>query len=128
MVLEGRDVADAVGDLAAQVAVVVDDRVAGADHADGVGDLVEVRDDSFLVSEWGDEHELPFDLGFVRLGMKANANGVGELTQHFTDKGVEALNIGDSRAARRIIDGTREARSIVVNLRNMGRLPAPATV
>ena len=91
-------------------------------------DLVEVRDDSFLVSEWGDEHELPFDLGFVCLGMKANANGVAELTQHFTEQGVEVLNIGDSRAARRIIDGTREARDIVVTLRNIGRLPAPATV
>nr|WP_303325300.1 FAD-dependent oxidoreductase [Actinomyces radicidentis] len=91
-------------------------------------DLVEVRDDSFLVSEWGDEHELPFDLGFVCLGMKANANGVAELTQHFTEQGVEVLNIGDSRAARRIIDGTREARNIVVTLRDIGRLPAPATV
>lgn len=87
-------------------------------------DLVEVKDESFLVSEWGDEKELPFDLGFVCLGMKANATGVAELTQHFAEKDVEVLNIGDSRTARRIIDGTREGRNIVVTLRGMGRLPA----
>lgn len=76
--------------------------------------LLEVRDDNFLVKNPdGTEEELNFDLGFVCLGMRANAPILEALKENFDPAEVEIYNIGDSVRARRIIDGVQEGRNIL---------------
>lgn len=76
--------------------------------------LLEVRPDSFLVkTPEGNEEEMPFDYGFVCLGMRANAPILDAVREAFEDTNVEIMNIGDSVRARRIIEGTEEGRNIL---------------
>ena len=84
--------------------------------------LQEVKDSSFLVKDAEGERELPFDYGFVCLGMKAQGQLFAELSDAFVSDNVEILNIGDSKRARRIIDGTLEGRNILNTLTQMGYL------
>lgn len=84
--------------------------------------LLEVKADSFLVSLEGGETELPFDYGFVCLGMRANNPVLDDLRQTFADQAVEIVNIGDSVRARRILEGVQEGRNILSTLEDRGFL------
>ena len=84
--------------------------------------LQEVKDSSFLVKDAEGDRELPFDYGFVCLGMRAQGQLFAELSDAFVSDDVEILNIGDSKRARRIIDGTLEGRNILNTLTQMGYL------
>lgn len=77
--------------------------------------LMKVNPHSFLVKHDGLEEELPFDYGFVCLGMKAYAPLWEAIEAGFEGEDVEILNIGDSVRARRIIDGTDAGRHMVLN-------------
>lgn len=77
--------------------------------------LMKVNPHSFLVKYDGCEEELPFDYGFVCLGMKAHAPLWEAIEAGFEGEDVEILNIGDSVRARRIIDGTDAGRHMVLN-------------
>ena len=70
--------------------------------------LCEVKADAFTVKANGEEKDLPFDYGFVCLGMRANAPVLDEIREAFADTNVEIINIGDSVRARRIIDVFRK--------------------
>jgi len=79
--------------------------------------LLEVKADSFLVkTPEGNEEEMLFDYGFVCLGMQSATPSLQELYNHFIYEGVEVLNIGDSAQTRRIIEGVKEGRDILVAL------------
>ena len=84
--------------------------------------LLEVKADSFLVKGSEGEYELPFDYGFVCLGMRAKGQLYSQLLEAFSDDDVEVINIGDSQRARRIIDGTMEGRNILYHLTQRGYL------
>ena len=56
---------------------------------------------------------MPFDYGFVCLGMRANAPILDQVREAFEDQNVEIMNISDSVRARRIIEGTEEGRNIL---------------
>ena len=84
--------------------------------------LLEVKADSFLVKGSEGEYELPFDYGFVCLGMRAKGQLYPQLLEAFADDDVEIINIGDSQRARRIIDGTMEGRNILYHLTQRGYL------
>ncbi|MCI9174126.1 MAG: FAD-dependent oxidoreductase [Lachnospiraceae bacterium] len=76
--------------------------------------LLEVKENSFLVKNPdGTEEELPFDYGFVCLGMRANNPILKQLQESFDTGKTEIMNVGDSVRARRIIEGTEEARNIL---------------
>ena len=75
--------------------------------------LCEVKADAFTVKANGEEKDLPFDYGFVCLGMRANAPVLDEIREAFADTNVEIINIGDSVRARRIIDGVQEGHNIL---------------
>lgn len=77
--------------------------------------LMKVNPHSFLVKYDGRQEELPFDYGFVCLGMKAHAPLWEAIEAGFEGEDVEILNIGDSVRARRIIDGTDAGRHMVLN-------------
>ena len=77
--------------------------------------LTKVNADSFEVKYDGKGETLPFDYGFVCLGMKAYAPIWEEMQKAFTGEDVEVLNIGDSVRARRIIDGVDAGRHLVLN-------------
>ena len=81
--------------------------------------LCEVKADSFLVKADGEEKDLPFDYGFVCLGMRANAPVLEEIREAYADTNVEIVNIGDSVRARRIIDGVQEGHNILRVLSDM---------
>ena len=68
------------------------------------------------------EHELPFDYGFVCLGMRAKSQLYTRLLEDFASEEMEIINIGDSKRARRIIDGTMEGRNILNTLGQLGFL------
>lgn len=84
--------------------------------------LLEVKKHSFLVKRSEGAYELPFDYGFVCLGMRAKGQLSPQLLDAFADDDVEILNIGDSQRARRIIDGTMEGRNILYHLTQRGYL------
>ena len=84
--------------------------------------LLEVKDSSFLVKGDGEPYELPFEYGFVCLGMRAQGQLYQNLTEEFSSEDVEIMNIGDSQRARRIIDGTQEGRNILTILDQRGYL------
>ena len=85
--------------------------------------LKEVRPDNFLVEADGEQKELPFDYGFVCLGMKAEHPVLQNLRDAFGEEDqIEIVNIGDSVRARRIIDGTEEGRNILNILERRGYL------
>ena len=65
---------------------------------------------------------MPFDYGFVCLGMRANAPILDAVRKEFEDEDVEIMNIGDSVRARRIIEGTEEGRNILNTLEKRGYL------
>ena len=76
--------------------------------------LLEVKENSFLVKNPdGSEEELSFDYGFVCLGMRANNPILKQLQDNFDTGKTEIMNVGDSVRARRIIEGTEEARNIL---------------
>ena len=76
--------------------------------------LLEVKEAAFLVKNPdGTEQELPFDYGFVCLGMRSNNPILDQLVHNFDSGRTEIMNIGDSVRARRIIEGTEEARNIL---------------
>ena len=76
--------------------------------------LQEVQDDKFIVKNpEGEIEEVPFDYGFICLGMRANTPVLKDIEEAFADTDVEVYNIGDSRRARRIIEGTTEGRNII---------------
>lgn len=77
--------------------------------------LTKVNADSFEVKYGEKEETLPFDYGFVCLGMKAYAPIWDEIQQAFDGEDVEVLNIGDSVRARRIIDGVDAGRHLVLS-------------
>lgn len=82
--------------------------------------LLEVKESSFLVKGAEGEYELPFDYGFVCLGMRANGGLYQQLSSAFASEDVELMNVGDSKRARRIIDGTFEGRNIMNVLTQKG--------
>ena len=84
--------------------------------------LLEVKDSSFLVKGDGEPYEIPFEYGFVCLGMRAQGQLYQNLTEEFSSEDVEIMNIGDSQRARRIIDGTQEGRNILTILEQRGYL------
>ena len=79
--------------------------------------LQEVKNDRFIVKNpKGEIEEVPFDYGFICLGMRANTPVLSEIEEAFSDTNVEIVNIGDSKRARRIIEGTEEGRNILTVL------------
>ena len=85
--------------------------------------LQEVHEDSFLVKANDEEEVLPFDYGFVCLGMKAEVPVLQDIKDAYEDNdAVEIVNIGDSVRARRIIEGTFEGRNILNTLEKRGYL------
>ena len=76
--------------------------------------LQEVQNDRFIVKNpQGEIEEIPFDYGFICLGMRPNNPVLDQLEEAFADTNVEIINIGDSKRARRIIEGTEEGRNIL---------------
>ncbi len=85
--------------------------------------LKEVRPDSFYVETPEGPEELPFDYGFVCLGMKSSTPVLSDIQAVFENSNeVEIVNIGDSVRARRIIEGTDEGRNILNTLEKRGFL------
>ena len=75
--------------------------------------LKEVHEDYFIVEKDGKESKIPFDYGFICLGMKAYNPLYQQLKDYYQEENVDILEIGDCKRARRIIEGTQEARNII---------------
>ena len=84
--------------------------------------LQEVKADAFVVKSNENTYEVPFDYGFVCLGMRGKNQVYQDLLSAFAGEDVEILNIGDSQRARRIIDGTFEGRNILTTLKQKNYL------
>lgn len=82
--------------------------------------LLKIKKNAFLVEKDGCELELPFDYGFVCLGMRAYSPLLQDLKQAFDPEETEIYNIGDSVRARRIIDGVQEGHDVLKVLENRG--------
>lgn len=75
--------------------------------------LTRVERDHFKVKIAGAEKQIPFDFGFICLGMRSFNPLANELGDYCRENKIELVNIGDSKAARRLINGTKEARDII---------------
>ncbi|HHF8057432.1 TPA: FAD-dependent oxidoreductase [Klebsiella pneumoniae] len=84
--------------------------------------LMAVAADHFQVKNTQQTFDIPFDYGFVCLGMRANRTGLDEIERWANANNVKIMNIGDSVMARRIIDGVREGRNVLDALEDMGAL------
>ena len=78
--------------------------------------LLEVKENSFIVRHDYKDLELDFDFGFICLGMESATPALKDLYDHFIYEGVEVLNIGDSVQTRRMIEGVKEGRDILLAL------------
>lgn len=78
--------------------------------------LQKVNKDNFIVETKDGIKELKFDFGFICMGMKAENPILENLKDFYKDSDIEIINIGDSKRARRIIDGTEEGRNILSTL------------
>lgn len=83
--------------------------------------LIEVGANYFIVEKNGKEAKISFDLGFVCLGMCGEAPLLNALTEYAVQENIEVVNIGDSKRARRIMEGTREARDMVRTVQRVSR-------
>ncbi|EAO7445059.1 FAD-dependent oxidoreductase [Listeria monocytogenes] len=84
--------------------------------------LTEVAADHFKVKHDGVDAEIPFDYGFVCLGMRPERPLMEELAAYGKEKHIEIVNIGDSAATRKILEGVREGRNILTTLEKIGSL------
>lgn len=75
--------------------------------------LKEVHENYFIVEKENQEIKVPFDYGFVCLGMKAYNPLYLQLKDYYQDKNGDVLEIGDCKRARCIIEGTQEGRNII---------------
>lgn len=83
--------------------------------------LIEVGPDYFLIENNEKKAKISFDLGFVCLGMRGEAPLMDALTAYAEQENIEIVNIGDSKRARRIMEGTREARDLVHTVQRVSR-------
>lgn len=81
--------------------------------------LKKVTDTAFEVERNGQREQISFDYGYLCMGMQSDAPLMKQLNEVFPPNGVEVLNIGDSRSARRMIDGIREGRNILTVLERL---------
>ena len=81
--------------------------------------MKKVTADTFEVERDGQREIIPFDYAYICLGMQSDAPLLNDLCKTFQQSGVEVLNIGDSRGARRMIDGVREGRNILTTLEHL---------
>jgi hypothetical protein len=51
--------------------------------------------------------------------MRADAPLLSDLTDYTQKNNITLLNIGDSKVARRIMEGTKEARDVVKTIKNL---------
>ncbi|QME61993.1 FAD-dependent oxidoreductase [Escherichia fergusonii] len=84
--------------------------------------LMAVSADHFTVKNAQSTFDIPFDYGFICLGMRANRAGFDDIDRWARENNIKMMNIGDSVMARRIIDGVREGRSVLDTLEDMGAL------
>ncbi len=83
--------------------------------------LQEVKADSFVVKDpEGKVYELPFDYGFICLGMRGQNQVYDTMREYYDDSDIAVINIGDCARARRIIDGTCEGRNVTYTLEQKG--------
>ena len=83
--------------------------------------VLEVKEDCFVVDDNGTRKSISFDIAAMCLGMRST--GVSETVESFCrEQGVTLYNIGDSRRARKIINGVEEGRNILTVLSQEGRL------
>ncbi|GHU29323.1 2,4-dienoyl-CoA reductase [Betaproteobacteria bacterium] len=81
--------------------------------------LLEVQDQCFIVESQGMRKSVPFQIGAVCLGMTSVGKGIEELKDYCAENDVVFLNIGDSKRARKLIDGAEEARDILLTISSM---------
>ena len=81
--------------------------------------LEEVASNEFLVSSDGQTKVLPFDYGFICLGLTP-VSQQNEMELHFEQKNIPFIRIGDGKHARRIFEGISEGRNIVELLKVRG--------
>jgi NADPH-dependent 2,4-dienoyl-CoA reductase/sulfur reductase-like enzyme len=81
--------------------------------------LKKIRSHAFEVERQGERETIPFDYAYICLGMLSDAPLLEDLCRTFRQSGVEVLNIGDSRGARRMIDGVREGRNLLTTLEHL---------
>ncbi len=81
-----------------------------------------VGEHSFVVKNPDEtSEELPFDYGFVCIGMKSASPQLVAI-EGALPKGTPLVNVGDAVRARRIIEGTTEGRNILDVLKGAGYL------
>ncbi len=81
-----------------------------------------VGEHSFVVKNPDEtSEELPFDYGFVCIGMKSASPQLVAI-EGALPKGTPVVNVGDAVRARRIIEGTTEGRNILDVLKGAGYL------
>lgn len=78
--------------------------------------LTKVMPDQVEVEENGVKSTLTFDYLFVCLGMAPKNKTYQELCEHFKDSDVKVINIGDSMAAGKIVNGTKAGREIIYDI------------
>lgn len=87
--------------------------------------LLEVAQDYFLVKDKdGNEFKLDFDYGFVCLGMQPENTFSSTFIEHAKQHNYMFHKIGDSKQARKLIDGMREGRDVIAIIQQLERMKA----
>lgn len=75
--------------------------------------LEEIDSDKAIVSDHEKTFTINFDKAFVCLGMRSYVPMMAELDQYVYENDKLLVNLGDSKKARRIYEGSQEARQII---------------
>lgn len=87
--------------------------------------LQEVKSDRFIVmTKNGKVEELEFDYGFICLGLTPVTKYIDELRSNANKDKFVFQQIGDSKQARKLIDGMREARDVIASIQAIERIKA----
>lgn len=86
--------------------------------------LQEVKADRFIVRKNGQIEELEFDYGFVCLGLTPVTQYINEFREHADKNHYIFQQIGDSKQARKLIDGMREGRDVIAAIQAIERTKA----
>lgn len=83
--------------------------------------LQEVKGDRFVVSQKAQLSEIEFDYGFVCLGLTPITQFIDDFRQNANKNGYLFQQIGDSKQARKLIDGMREGRDVIATIQSIER-------
>lgn len=117
----GLDVVEYFSENKAKYVSIVEMKPAMAEDLDYIG---RISMETMLKNKDGKKFKLDFDYGFICLGMLSENTFSQAFTEHSKKHNYIFHKIGDSKQARKLIDGMRESRDVIAIIQRLERTKA----